>query len=211
MNSRDFQDRLARRAVRAGLTIPASLGIKLETYYRLLATWNRKINLAGMDLSDPTPEAVDRLLVEPVLAARRALGGIRIMDVGSGGGSPAIPFMLAVPGGSLLMVESRTRKSAFLREAVRLLEMRTADVLTARVESLVSEPSLREAHDVLTVRAVRVEPRDLSILQTFVKPGGEIFLFRAEGDIARLASPQLVFTASVPLVNRSHLVILKKP
>ena len=211
MNSRDFQDRLARRAVRVGLTIPASLGIKLETYYRLLATWNRTINLAGMDLSDPTPEAVDRLLVEPVLAARRALGGIQIMDVGSGGGSPAIPFMLAVPGGSLLMVESRTRKSAFLREAVRLLEMRTADVLTARVESLVSEPSLREAHDVLTVRAVRVESRDLSILQTFVKPGGEIFLFRAEGDIPRLASPQLVFTASVPLVNRSHLVILKKP
>ena len=210
MNSRDFQGLLARCAVRAGLTIPASLAIKLETYYRLLATWNRKINLAGMDLSDPTPEALDRLLVEPVLAAQQALGGIRIMDVGSGGGSPAIPFMLAVHGGSLLMVESKTRKSAFLREAVRLLEMRTADVLTARVESLLAEPSLREAYDVLTVRAVRVEPRDISILQTFVKPGGEIFLFRTAGDVPQLLLPQLVFTESVPLVERSHLVILRK-
>ena len=137
MNSREFQDGLNLRAGLAGLTIPASLAIKLETYYRLLATWNRKINLVGMDLSDPTPEALDRLLVEPILAAQRALGGTRIMDVGSGGGSPAIPFTLVVPGGTLLMVESKTRKSAFLREAVRVLEMQAADDTGIRAREII--------------------------------------------------------------------------
>jgi 16S rRNA (guanine527-N7)-methyltransferase len=209
VNSGEFQDRLAQRAGRAGLTIPASLGIKLETYFRLLATWNRKINLTGMDLSDPTPETLDRLIVEPVLAAQRALGGIRIMDVGSGGGSPAIPFTLAVKRGSLLMVESKTRKSAFLREAVRVLEMQNAEVVTSRVESL-SEPSLREAYDVLTLRAVRVEPRVFLVLETFVRQGGEILLFRTAGDVPPLISSQLIFTASIPLVDRSELLILKK-
>ena len=210
MNSREFQDGLNRRAGLAGLAIPASLAIKLETYYRLLATWNRKINLAGMDLSDPTPETLDRLLVEPVLAAQRAARGARIMDVGSGGGSPAIPFTLAVPSGTLRMVESKNRKSAFLKEAVRVLEMQAADVLTCRVESLMSEPSLREAHDVLTVRAVRIEPRDFLILQSFVKQSGEIFLFRATGDVPPLLSAQLVLTGSFPLVEGSHLVILSR-
>ena len=50
MTSRDFQDRLARRARRAGVSVPSALGTRLETYYRLLATWNQKINLTGMDL-----------------------------------------------------------------------------------------------------------------------------------------------------------------
>ena len=44
-----------------------------------------------------------------------------MIDIGSGGGSPAIPLALAVPGLRLLMVESKTRKSVFLREAVRAL------------------------------------------------------------------------------------------
>ena len=43
------------------------------------------------------------------------------MDIGSGGGSPAIPFKLAVPRLGLTMVEAKARKSAFLREAVRQL------------------------------------------------------------------------------------------
>ncbi len=38
-----------------------------------------------------------------------------MIDIGSGGGSPAIPFALALAGVRLLMVESKTRKSVFLR------------------------------------------------------------------------------------------------
>ena len=36
------------------------------------------------------------------------------MDVGSGGGSPAIPLKLALPRLRLTMVEAKARKSAFL-------------------------------------------------------------------------------------------------
>ena len=212
MNSREFQDRLARRFKSAGLTIPSPLGVRLETYYRLLATWNKKINLAGMDLAETSPEALDRLIVEPVLAARHAAPGVRIIDIGSGGGSPAIPFTLAVPGRGLLMVESKTRKSAFLKEAVRALEMAEADVVTARFESLLSQPTLREAHELLTLRAVRADVRALMSLQVFVKPGGQIFLFRSAGGApADLTSP-LSAAAVLPLVDslQSRLVVLKK-
>ena len=211
MNSREFQEKLARRARRAGITIPPLLGIKLETYYRLLLTWNRKINLAGMDLEDATPDAVDRLLIEPVLASKRAPSGARrIIDIGSGGGSPAIPFALAVPGSTLLMVESKVRKSAFLKEALRAVEM-GGDVTTARYESLLSRPDLHEAHELLTIRAVRMEPRVLMSLQAFVKPGGSIFLFRSAGDTPELMPP-LAWSATFPLIEslRSQLVIVEK-
>ena len=212
MNSRDFQDRLADRAKRAGIAIPDSLGTKLETYYRLLAAWNRKINLTGMELSDGAPEAIDRLLVEPVAAARHASQGSRIIDIGSGGGSPAIPFSLAVGAGSLLMVESKTRKSAFLKEAIRALEMTEAEVAASRFESLLSNPTLREAHDLLTLRAVRVDGKFLLSLQPFVKSEGRIFLFRGSRGVPDGLMPPLQWLATFPLIDslQSKLVVLGK-
>jgi 16S rRNA (guanine527-N7)-methyltransferase len=179
VNSREFQDRLQRRARRGGVSAPPELRAKLEAYYRLLATWNQKINLSGLDLTEPTPEAIDRLLVEPLVAAKHVpLDATRLIDIGSGGGSPAIPFALAIPGSRLVMVEAKTRKSVFLREAARAVGLRDAEVLTARYEELLSRPALHEAHDVLTIRAVRVEARVLMMLQTLVRPGGQLFLFR---------------------------------
>src|SRR5690606_17346021 len=72
VTSREFQDRLRRRARRAGVTLTGELGSRLEAYFRLLTTWNEKINLTGIDLSDVSPEALDRLLIEPLVAARYA-------------------------------------------------------------------------------------------------------------------------------------------
>ena len=213
MTSREFQDRLARRARRAGVPMPSSLGTRLETYYRLLATWNQKINLSGIDLSDPTPDALDRLLVEPLVAAKHAppKPSTRLIDIGSGGGSPAIPFALAIPGLRLLMVESKTRKAVFLKEAVRALEME-AEVLTSRFEALLTRPELHEAHDLLTIRAVRVEARVLMSLQAFIRPGGHIFLFRTSTSDTPNALTPLNWVATFPLVEplRSRLVVLQK-
>lgn len=215
MNAREFKDRLQRRAKRAGLSVAPELAAKLEVYYRLLAQWNQKINLTALNLREATDEAFDRLLIEPLVAAKHVRPTTtRMLDVGSGGGSPALPFALATGGVSLVMVESKTRKSVFLREAVRALEMANATVETTRFEGLLARPDLHEAHDLVTIRAVRVETRVLLSLQAFVKPGGQIFLFRgpASTDPSEVAPPPLMWQATYPLVEslRSRLVVLTK-
>ena len=215
MTSREFRDRVTRRARRAGVGVAPELVERLEIYFRLLAAWNLRINLTGLELADPQPETLDRLLVEPLVAAKHvAPAARRAIDIGSGGGSPAIPLALAVPALSLLMVESKTRKSVFLREAIRALGLTGADVATARFEELLARPDLHESHDLLTVRAVRVETRILMNLQAFVRPGGEIFLFRGPGgaDPSEAIHPPLAWKATYPLVEsaRTRLVILEK-
>ena len=215
MNTREFRDRLLRRAKRAGVSVDPELASRLEVYYRLLATWNQKINLTALNLREPGDEAFDRLLVEPLAAARYAPAGVqKMMDVGSGGGSPALPFALAASPGSLLMVESKTRKSVFLREAIRSLGLTSADVATARFEELLARPDLHEAHTLVTIRAVRVESRVLLGLQAFLRPGGQLFLFRGpvSSDPADAAPPPLAWRATFPLVEslRSRLVVLEK-
>ena len=135
------------------------------------------------------------------------------MDVGSGGGSPAIPLRIALPGMSLMMVESKTRKSAFLREAVRQLGLDRVMVETARAEDLLARPELHESLDAVSVRAVRIESKLLVRLQAFLRTGGRILLFRGPGsDAPPPITPPLVYEATYPLVEslRSRLVILRK-
>ena len=203
-----------RRAAKVGLFLPDDLTARLTAYYELLSRWNRKINLTALDNPD---EAIDRLLLEPVLAARH-LGSpaMRVMDVGSGGGSPAIPMKLAVPGISLTMVEAKARKSAFLREAIRHLSLSDTFVETSRYEELLARPELHESFDLLSLRAVRIETRVLVGLQAFIRSGGSIFLFRGPTGPAEPTSivPPLEWLGTYPLVEllQSRLtVIIKRP
>jgi 16S rRNA (guanine527-N7)-methyltransferase len=135
------------------------------------------------------------------------------MDIGSGGGSPAIPVKLCVPSIALTMVEAKARKSAFLREAVRTLRLEHAVVETARYEELLARPDLHETFDVLSLRAIRVEVRALFTLQAFVKRGGLLFLFRGpSGPDAPDVVPPLRWVTTVPLIEtlQSRLTLLQK-
>ena len=215
MSARDFQTRLKRRSRRAGVEVSSELAAALERYYTLLSKWNAKINLTSRLTPAGEDEAIDRLLVEPLVAARHVPSEASfLIDIGSGGGSPAIPLALAVPRLHLRMVESKTRKAVFLREALRVLRLDRAEVNTSRFEELLTRPELHEALDLVTVRAVRVEPRTLISLQAFLKPGGQLMLFRGPGgaDVSESLTPPLSWLATYPLVDalRSRLVVLRK-
>ncbi len=215
LSAREIRTRLARRIRRSDLQVSSELLSGLVAYLDLLARWNRKINLTSLPLLDPTDETFDRLLVEPLIAARHLPSlECSVIDIGSGGGSPGIPLKLARPGISLRMVESKTRKAAFLREAVRQLGLDRVVVEMLRFEELLSQPGLHEAHDVATLRAVRIEARTMTTLQAFLKPGGQAFLFQSRS--AESAVPRVLTMFSVegvyPLVEAfgSQLAVLKK-
>ena len=212
MTPRDFRTRLARRAAKAGVFLPEPLPEGLASYYELLSRWNRKINLTALD--DPD-ESIDRLLIEPVVAARYIpTPDARLIDIGSGGGSPAIPMRLALPGLRLTMVEAKARKSAFLREAVRALSLTGTAVETARYEELLARPELHEAFSAVSIRAVRIEGRVLQTLQAFLCPGGVMMLFRGPGgpESPTGVMPPLNWTSTLPLVDslQSRLTLLTK-
>src|SRR5262249_62154900 len=102
----------------------------LGAYLRLLARWNATVNLTSLALDPPGDETFDRLVVEPIVAAERMHGvpggssSVAVWyDLGSGGGSPAIPLKLVRSSWTLTMVESRERKAMFLREAGRHLKL----------------------------------------------------------------------------------------
>ena len=175
-----IRGRIARLCRRARLDVPSDVVDRLCTYVELLSRWNQRMNLTALDDRE---RGLVRLLLEPLVAAEHLPSESgRLIDIGSGGGSPAIPLRLAAPRFALCMVESKARKSAFLREACRQLDIGEAWVETARYESLLTRPDLHEDFDVVTVRAVRTDAAMLRGVQAFLKPGGRVLLFRGAGD-----------------------------
>ena len=204
--------RIARRATLAGLHPQPALAERLAAYIELLQRWNARLNLTALDDSD---HGIDRLVIEPLAAARHVpRAAVNVVDIGSGSGSPAIPLRMVLAGARLVMVEARQRKAAFLREAVRRLELADCTVETGRFETLATRPDLQQAFDLLTVRGVRIRAGELHRLEKFVAPGGQLFLFRsgAADDLPAELPHALERRARLPLVESlgSWLLVLAK-
>lgn len=197
--SGDLPRRIADRASRVGAPIDDALAGKLADYLELLARWNRTINLTALAVDPPGDEAIDRLVVESIVASRHVRADeTRVLDVGSGGGSPAIPLKLAVPRLHFVLVESRSRKAAFLREAARQLSLDHVSVENRRLEDVALSP----AADVVTMRAVRADAALMASVTQLARPDGRLLMFASSAT----ARPPGVET--VPLVPERQSVLL---
>ena len=211
MTSLEFRDRLARRTRRARAPVSLSLLNPLEGYLRLLIQWNAKINLTSLSLDPPTDEAFDRLLVEPLAAARQIETSGVWFDLGSGGGSPAIPLKITRPGLQLTMIESKERKSAFLRETIRTLRLSRAVVLTERFEDTASKSENAGSGDLVTVRAVRPDNMLFEVAARLLRENGRLLLFRP-AHAASVDPPNFQRLKTLPLIDspQSFLVVYQR-
>ena len=205
MTSREFRERLSRCARKARVRAPEEVFAPLETYYRLLAQWNVRINLTALPLKPPTDATFDRLFIEPLLAAELIpdVPGTWF-DLGSGGGSPALPLKMVRPSLSLTLVESKTRKAAFLREVVRALKLPGTEVANMRFQEL---PTPTPAADLVTVRAVRLDRILLDESARLLRVGGHLLFFGNPGALAHRAfrPDQLERTTSAEQVVKSFV------
>ncbi len=183
--------RIQLRTALAGVQVSPDQAGMLAAYLDVLRRWNQKSNLTAFELSPPTDAAIDRLIVEPVAAARHVPATARLLvDIGSGGGSPAIPLRVMAPQARVVMVEARARKAAFLREVARALELEGLAVENRRFEELAGRSDLQGAADVVTVRAVRMTREVWLNTRNILKADGRAFLFGTADDAVNLSLPE---------------------
>lgn len=206
----DFGERLALRAGRVGIILTRQDLHLIEQYYFLLERWNRRINLTSLPLHDFPDATIDRLLIEPLVAAPFVdEGQLRWFDLGSGGGSPAIPLKVLRPRAGLTLVESRSRKAAFLREVVRRLELADTSVLTERFEELAQTKAAGRA-DLVTVRAVRMDDEFFAAMATLLRAEGRLLLFGSQApSTLPVTGFRLVEAIKVPATGASIRLLQK--
>lgn len=201
---------LSIRAATAQIEIDESTISALEAYYGLLSHWNKRINLTALSLELPTEPAIDRLLIEPLVAARELLTDETWVDFGSGGGSPAIPMKVIRPQSSLTMVESKTRKAAFLREAVRELRLPGTAVIEGRFAGLKSRADMAESAALVTARGVRQDEELFEAASALLSVHGRLALFSSAGSMPLEVPSGFSRPQVVPLFQTTALRLYRR-
>ncbi len=124
----------------------------------------------------------NRLLIRHLKPSLQALelfrSGEAILDIGSGGGFPAIPLAIANPTVRWTLVESSARKVAFLQRVSRETGLSNVQVICSRIDELSNE--YNSAYDVVTARSVAGIPTLLEWGIRFLKPTGRFVLWKGQ-------------------------------
>ena len=113
---------------------------QLLEFLALLQKWNKVYNLTAV--RDPQEMLTHHLLdslaaVAPLRRQVATLGqGVRLLDVGSGGGLPGVVFAICCPDVDVSCVDTVGKKAAFIQQAAVALQLRSLHGLHGRVETL---------------------------------------------------------------------------
>jgi 16S rRNA (guanine527-N7)-methyltransferase len=104
--------------------------------------------------------------------------GVRLLDIGSGGGLPGIVVALARPDLEVHLLDATKKKCAFLEEACAALAV-PATVHHGRAEDLARGP-LGHSFDVVTARAVAPLERLVPWAAPYLRSGGRLHAIKGE-------------------------------
>ncbi|CAN7297426.1 16S rRNA (guanine(527)-N(7))-methyltransferase RsmG [Devosia sp. LjRoot16] len=174
----------------------------LESFAALLKKWNAVQNLVSRETENAlwTRHVVDSLQVLPLLRP----GDQLFLDVGSGGGLPALPLAIALKGGSarFTLVEPIGKKVAFLRQVIRELGL-AAGVHAGRTDSFDSRETLgdRAGFDVITSRALAALPLLLELIHPFFGPETRAILHKGKDHAVEVEESRLAWEFDVVIIK----------
>ena len=99
---------------------------------------------------------------------------LRVLDVGSGAGIPGIVLKIACPGMRLALLDSSSKKCAFLERVVAELSLADVEVINARAEEAAHLPDYREQYDIVASRGVAALPELAELTLPFAAVGGTV-------------------------------------
>ncbi|MFK8254042.1 16S rRNA (guanine(527)-N(7))-methyltransferase RsmG [Ancylobacter terrae] len=141
---------------------------RLATIVALLRKWQATINLVAPSTLPQVwrRHVADSLQLVPLAGAAR-----RWVDLGSGAGFPGLVVAAALaddPAADITLVESDTRKAAFLREAARIAEL-PVTVLPNRIEQVAA--AIAPGVEIVSARALAPLPRLLDLAAPLLAQG----------------------------------------
>lgn len=153
----------------------AELG-KLYAFAAELKKWSRKINLTAIRGDE---EIVVKHFLDSLVLLRVVGVNGDLLDIGSGGGFPAIPLKIARRELQVLSVDAVEKKVIFQRHAARLLGLHGFEALHVRAEELAAQRGGR--FDWVVSRAFADIPTFVRIALPLVREQGKIIAMKGRG------------------------------
>ncbi len=172
-------------------------------FLQIFKKWSERVNLSTITEQRDIiyKHFVDSLVVLPLLK-----GCSTIVDVGSGGGFPGIPIKIMKSGCAMYLLETREKKSTYLKHAVRTLGLKKTYVVTSNIENLKQDELIEifgeKKVDAVLFRALKPNFTMLKNLQSVLSDKGKVLFYGAQEDSAAELSTELA--------PHYHLEALKK-
>ena len=184
---------------------------KLLRYAELLQKWNRVYNLTAIRSANEvvTHHLLDSAAVVP-LFQKRMPQARRVLDVGSGGGLPAVPLALLRPDLQVEAIDAVGKKVAFINQVAIDLGLKNLCARHSRVEKLSG------SYDVIISRAFASLADFTSLTAHLLASNGRWFAMKGsvpDNEISELTLAEVedIVPLRVPGLNEArHLLILKK-
>ena len=147
-----------------------------DKYYRLLIEYNEKFNITAITEKE---EVYVKHFIDSIVDCGKLNSGT-LIDVGSGGGFPAIPVKIMNPNLQVTMLEATGKKCEFLNTVIKELQLKNIKVINNRAEELAFDKDHRESYDFCTARAVARLNILCEYCMPFVKVNGTFVSYKGD-------------------------------
>ena len=198
-----LQEYLELGAEQLGIVLEQTHVEKFTLFATELCKWNRKINLTA--ITRPEDIAVKHFLDSLVILKHVHISG-ELLDIGSGGGFPAIPLKIVIPAADIISIDAVEKKILFQRHVARLLCLENFTALHARVEDLVEE--YPERFNRIVSRAFSDIPKYVQLALPLLAPDGVIIAMKGregKSEAEMSAAKLTVLGAVVADIHEFHL------
>ncbi|KPC52187.1 16S rRNA (guanine(527)-N(7))-methyltransferase RsmG [Amantichitinum ursilacus] len=194
-----------------GLSLDEQQQQRLLAYVGLLEKWNKTYSLTA--IREPARMVPHHLLdsLAP-LAHLDAPAGTRLLDVGSGFGTPGIPMAIARPDWQWVLLDSNHKKTTFLRQAILELQLPNVTVVSERVESYRPEAPF----NVITSRAFAELGEFIKLTRHLLADGGYwaalkgVYPYEEIAQLPKDVAATDVITLKVPGVDAERCLVMIK-
>jgi 16S rRNA (guanine527-N7)-methyltransferase len=190
-----------------GLTLNEGVSDKLLAYLVLLHKWNKVYNLTAIRDKN---EMVSHHLLDSLAVLPHLWEG-RWLDVGCGGGMPGLVLAIAEPSWEFTLVDSNTKKTSFVQQAVIELGLNNVSVYSGRVEHWT--PTHR--FDGIISRAFAELGDFLKLTRHLLAPNGHWAAMKGQPEPELGAIPadceiERVITLNVPGISAARSLVIAK-
>lgn len=175
-----FIDYLPELLAGSGITFSAGQLARCAVFARELAAWNKITNLTAITDTRGIAEKhfADSLCALPYV--KKQPGPVTVLDIGSGGGFPAIPFAIADEELKVTAVDSVRKKISFQQYVKAQLNLTNLEPVHARVQQLDKALGYKPAYDCVISRAFAALDTFCELALPWVKPGGKIISYKSQ-------------------------------
>lgn len=175
----------------------------LLKFIKLIEKWNKAYNLTAVRDRDE----MARLHILDSLTVLPFINGKRVADIGTGAGLPGVPLAIFLPDVEFVLVDSNSKKTRFVQQAILELKLKNVTVLHSRVERFQPE----SLFSTVMMRAFASLEDIMHLSQHLIDPLGVLLAMKGQHpavkEIKSLTVPYSIIPLKVPGVDAERCLI----